>query len=83
MEDYVAWRLRQLRKQKDFSQVDLRNPVGPRCTQVGCYELWISRLSTDAVQSRADVQCVREDHLREGAAQNRTSPRQDLRIAST
>lgn len=62
-----AQRLRELRRRKDLSQVDLAEKVDVHSTHISRYERGLSRPSADTLKRLADVLGVSGDYLLEGA----------------
>jgi len=62
-----AKRLKDLRRQKDFSQAELGRLTDLHYTHIGRYERGISKPSTDTLIKLAEVLGVTTDYLIEGA----------------
>lgn len=62
-----AERLRELRRQKDFSQSDLGERIGVHLTHISRYERGLSRPTADTLKRLADALGVSGDYLLEGA----------------
>ena len=69
MPDGFPQRLRDLRKQKNLSQMELGKLVGLHHTHIGRYERGISRPAADTLKRLADVLGVSGDYLIEGATE--------------
>jgi transcriptional regulator with XRE-family HTH domain len=65
-----AERLRQLRKQKNWSQTELANRVGVHYNHLGRFERGSSRPSADTLKKLADVLGVSSDYLLEGSLED-------------
>ena len=63
-----ALRLRELRRAKGLSQVDLGEQAGLHYSHIGRYERGTSRPSGDSLKRMTDVLAVTGDYLLEGAA---------------
>ncbi|MEL6339156.1 MAG: helix-turn-helix transcriptional regulator [Myxococcota bacterium] len=63
-------RLRELRQQTGFLQVELAKKVGMHQNQIGRYERGSSHPSGDAIKKLADVLGVSADYLLEGSTED-------------
>jgi transcriptional regulator with XRE-family HTH domain len=67
-DDGFALRLRELRRQKNFSQAELAERAELHSTHLSRYERGLSRPAADSLKRIADILGVTSDYLLEGSA---------------